>query len=132
MGMQEPDTRRIDLTLEPLDDYVVIQPSDEESETNLGLIIPASAETDSRTGVVTAVGAETGGVEPGDKVLFPSDAGYEVRLAGTAVKVLRRGELIARVHDDARSRRACHVGGRGAAEQREANSTSSRSSCRSA
>jgi co-chaperonin GroES (HSP10) len=41
MGMREPDTRRIDLTLEPLDDYVVIQPSDEESETNLGLIIPA-------------------------------------------------------------------------------------------
>lgn len=90
----------MDLTLEPLDDYVVIQPSDEESETNLGLIIPASAETDCRTGVVTAVGGEaSGGVEPGDKVLFPTAAGYEVRLAGTAVKVMRRGDLIARVHD---------------------------------
>jgi co-chaperonin GroES (HSP10) len=44
--MHEPDIRGIDLSLEPLDDYVVIQPSDEESETNLGLIIPASAETD--------------------------------------------------------------------------------------
>jgi chaperonin GroES len=97
--MQEHDARSIDLTLEPLDDYVVIQPSDEESETNVGLIIPASAETDCRTGVVTAVGSDAGGIEPGDKVLFPSDAGYEVRLAGTAVKVLRRGELIARVHD---------------------------------
>jgi co-chaperonin GroES (HSP10) len=39
------------------------------------------------------------GVEPGDKVLFPSDAGYEVRLAGNAVRVMRRSELIARVHD---------------------------------
>jgi chaperonin GroES len=97
--MHEPETRGIDLSLEPLDDYLVIQPSDEESETNLGLIIPASAETDCRTGVVTAVGSDAGGVEPGDKVLFPSDAGYEVRLAGTAVKVMRRGELIARVHD---------------------------------
>lgn len=97
--MHEPDTSRIDLSLEPLDDYVVIQPSDEESETNLGLIIPASTETDCRTGVVTAVGTESGGIESGDKVLFPSDAGYEVRLAGTAVKVMRRGELIARVHD---------------------------------
>ena len=97
--MQEPETRRIDLSLEPLDDYVVIQPSDEESETNLGLIIPASAEADCRTGVVTAVGAEAGGVEPGDKVLFPSDAGYDVRLGGAAVKVMRRGDLIARVHD---------------------------------
>ena len=89
----------MDLTLEPLDDHVVIQPSDEESETNLGLIIPASAEADCRTGVVTAVGAEVTGVEPGDKVLFPAGAGYEVRLAGTAVRVMRRADLIARVHD---------------------------------
>ncbi|HMH40908.1 MAG TPA: hypothetical protein VK532_06905 [Gaiellaceae bacterium] len=97
--MQEPDTRRIDLSLEPLDDFVVVQPSDEESETNLGLILPASAEADCRTGVLTAIGSEVNGVEPGDKVLFPSDAGYEVRLAGNAVRVMRRGELIARVHD---------------------------------
>ena len=78
--MQERGTRGIDLSIEPLDDYVVIQPSDEESETNLGLILPASAEADCRTGVVTAVGNEASGVEPGDKVLFPSEAGYEVRL----------------------------------------------------
>ena len=97
--MQEPDTRRIELSLEPLDDFVVVQPSDEESETNLGLILPASAEADCRTGVLTAVGSEVNGVEPGDKVLFPSDAGYEVRLAGNAVRVMRRSELIARVHD---------------------------------
>src|SRR5438105_14547037 len=96
--MQEHDARSIDLTLEPLDDYVVIQPSDEESETNLGLIIPASTDTDCRTGVVTAVGSDTAGVEPGDKVLFPSEAGYEVRLGGAAVKVMKRGDLIARVH----------------------------------
>ena len=97
--MQEPDTRRIDLSLEPLDDFVVVQPSDEESETNLGLILPASAEADCRTGVLTAIGSEVNGVEPGDKVLFPTDAGYEVRLAGNAVRVMRRSELIARVHD---------------------------------
>jgi len=99
--MQEHDARSIDLTLEPLDDFVVIQPSDEESETNLGLIIPASTETDCRTGVVTAVGTEPGGIEPGDKVLFPREAGYDVRLARSShrVRVLRREELIARIHD---------------------------------
>jgi chaperonin GroES len=97
--MQERDARSIDLSLEPLDDFLVVQPSDEESETNLGLIIPASTETDCRTGVVTAVGTENGGVEPGDKVLFPAEAGYEVRLGGASVRVMRRSELIARVHD---------------------------------
>ena len=95
--LDEP--RRIDLTLEPLDDHVVVEPSDEETETRAGLIIPASAEAGCRTGIVTAVGAEANGVEPGDKVLFAKDAGSEVRLAGTAVLVLRRGDLIARVHD---------------------------------
>ena len=89
----------IPVTLDPLDDYVVIEPVDEETETRTGLIIPASAEAGCRSGIVTAVGAEAGGVEPGDKVLFPKDAGYDVRLAGTAVKVLRRGELIARIQD---------------------------------
>ncbi len=93
------ETRQPAVTLEPLDDYVVIEPSDEEAETRHGLIIPASAEAGSRTGIVIAVGSESGGIEPGDKVLFPKDAGFDVRLAGTAVKVIRRGELIARVHD---------------------------------
>jgi chaperonin GroES len=94
------DTQPAMVSLEPLDDHLVIEPSDEETETRAGLIIPASAEAGCRTGIVTAVGAEAaGGVELGDKVLYPSDAGYDVRLGGIAVKVLRRGDLIARVHD---------------------------------
>ncbi len=95
--LEEP--QRIDLSLEPLDDYVVVQPADEETETRTGLIIPASEQTGCRTGIVTGTGVEAGGVEPGDKVLFPKDAGFDVRLGGAAVKVMRRRELIARVHD---------------------------------
>jgi chaperonin GroES len=95
--IEEP--QRVDLVLEPLDDYVVIQPSDEESETRHGLIIPASEDTGARSGVVTAVGDRAGGIEPGDKVLFPKHAGFDVRLGGSSLKVLRRGELIARIHD---------------------------------
>ena len=95
--LEEP--QRLDLSLEPLDDYVVVQPADEETETRAGLIIPASDEAGCSTGIVTATGAEVVGVEPGDKVLFPKDAGFDVRLGGGAVKVMRRGELIARVND---------------------------------
>jgi chaperonin GroES len=87
------------VSLEPLDDYVVVEPVDEETETRAGLIIPASSEAGCRSGVVTAVGADAAGVEPGDKVLFPKDAGYDVRLGGVAVKVIRRHDLIARVND---------------------------------
>ena len=93
------DPQRIDLSLEPLDDHLVVHPADEETETRTGLILPASAATECRTGIVTAVGPEATGLEPGDKVLFPKDAGYDVRIGGVEVKVLRRRDLIARVHD---------------------------------
>ncbi len=72
---------------------------EDEVETRTGLIIPQSAEAGCRPGIVTAVGSEAIGIDPGDKVLFPKDAGYDVRLGGVECKVLRRSQLIARVHD---------------------------------
>ena len=92
---------RIDITLEPLDEYLVVQPVSDETETRSGLFLPASAAAAAvcRTGIVTAVGAEAGGIEPGDMVLYPREAGYDVRLGGLEVKLIRREDLIARVHD---------------------------------
>ena len=97
--IEEP--RSIDVTLEPLDEFVVVQPVSDETETRSGLILPASAAAAAvcRTGIVTAVGSDANGVEAGDKVLYPRDAGYEVRLGGIEVKVLKREDLIARIHD---------------------------------
>ncbi len=91
----------VDVTLEPLDEFVVIQPVSDETEMRSGLILPATAAAAiaCRTGIVMAVGADAAGVEPGDKVLYPGDAGYEVRLGGIEVKVLKREDLIARIHD---------------------------------
>ena len=91
----------MDVSLEPLDEFVVVQPVSDESETRAGLILPASAAEAApcRTGIVTAVGADVQGVDAGDKVLYPRDAGYDVRLGGLEVKVLKREDLIARIHD---------------------------------
>jgi co-chaperonin GroES (HSP10) len=89
----------LNVTLEPLDEYLVIEAADSETWTRSGLIIPAGADAGCRTGIVTAVGAEADGIDVGDKVLFPKDAGFEVRLSGAAVRLVPRGELIARVHD---------------------------------
>ncbi len=88
------------VTLEPLDDWIVVEPLD-ETETPAGLIVPANEATQTRTALVAAVGPDVEAIEPGDKVLFPRDAGYEVRLTGASlrVRVLRREELLARVHD---------------------------------
>ena len=95
------EEHRTDVTLEPLDEFVVVQPIADETETRSGLFLPASAAAAvaCRTGIVTAVGSDANGIEPGEKVLYPREAGYEVRLGGIEVKVLKREDLIARIHD---------------------------------
>jgi len=91
---------RTDATLEPLDDWIVVEPLD-ETETAAGLIVPVNEAAQTRTAIVAAVGPEVEGIEPGDKVLFARDAGFEVRLtrASHRVRVLRREEVVARIHD---------------------------------
>jgi co-chaperonin GroES (HSP10) len=91
---------RTEVTLEPLDDFVVIQPL-EDSETATGLIVPMNEAAQCLTGIIVAVGPDVTAIEPGDKVLYPRDAGFEVRLVRSAhrVRVVKREDLIARVHD---------------------------------
>ena len=91
---------RTDVTLEPLEDYLVVEPLD-ETETASGLIVPVNEAAQTRTGIVASVGPEVNGVDPGDKVIYPRDAGYDVRLARSPIRmrVLRREDVIARVHD---------------------------------
>ena len=95
------ESRSVDVSLEPLDEFVVVQPVSDEAETRAGLILPASAAEAApcRTGIVTAIGADVTGVDAGDKVLYPRDSGYDVRLGGLEVKLLKREHLIARIHD---------------------------------
>jgi co-chaperonin GroES (HSP10) len=99
-GMLDPLSRINDVTLEPLDDFIVIEPLD-ETETATGLIVPINEAAQCATGIVAAVGPEVNNVEPGDKVLYPQGAGYDVRLVRSShrVRVLKRDELIAKVHD---------------------------------
>src|SRR5918911_3498948 len=89
-----------DVTLEPLDAYLVIEPLD-ESETATGLIVPINEAAQCVQGIVAAIGPDVTLVEPGDKVLYPRDAGYEVRLVRSShrVRVLKREDVIARIHD---------------------------------
>jgi co-chaperonin GroES (HSP10) len=88
------------VTLEPLDDWIVVEPLD-ETETAAGLIVPVNEAAQTRTGIIASVGPDVEGVEPGDKVLFPRDAGLDVRIVRDShrVRVLRREELVARIHD---------------------------------
>ena len=97
--MLENDTTT-DVTLEPLDDWIVVEPL-EDSETASGLIVPINEGAQTRQAIVVAVGPDVETIEPGEKVLFPRDAGFEVRLARSPhrVRILKREDLLARIHD---------------------------------
>ncbi len=97
--VEKQHEHHLSVTLEPLDDYLVIEPGDAETWTRSGLIVPAGVDAGCRSGIVTAVGPDAQGIEPGDKVLFPRDAGYDVRIGSGTIKVMRRENLIARVID---------------------------------
>ena len=60
--------------IEPLDGFVLLEPVDDETETNAGLIIPASAESSCQSGVVMAVGDDVHGVSPGRQGALPCAA----------------------------------------------------------
>jgi co-chaperonin GroES (HSP10) len=89
-----------DVRLEPLDDWIVVEPLD-DSETASGLIVPINEGAQTRQAIVVAVGPDVETIEPGEKVLFPRDAGFEVRLARSPhrVRILKREDLLARIHD---------------------------------
>jgi co-chaperonin GroES (HSP10) len=88
------------VTLEPLDDWLVLEPLD-EAELPSGLIVPANEAMLVRSGIVASIGPDVTALDAGDKVLFPRDAGFEVRLARSShrVRVLKREDVIARIHD---------------------------------
>jgi co-chaperonin GroES (HSP10) len=86
-------------SIEPLDHFVLVEPVDDETETHAGLIIPASSEASCVSGVVVAVGEDVHGVAPGDKVLYPRGAGFELAPSGEPKRLIDRRELIARITD---------------------------------
>jgi chaperonin GroES len=86
-------------SIEPLDHFVLIEPVDDETETHAGLIIPASSDSSCISGVVVSIGEDVQGITPGDKVLYPRGAGFELALGGEPKRLVDRRELIARITD---------------------------------
>ncbi len=95
------------MNLQPLDDRIVVQPSDAEETTASGLVIPDTAKEKPQQGEVLAVGPgrrseQTGDVIPldvkvGDKVLYSKYGGTEITVDGEDLLVLRESDVLAKV-----------------------------------
>jgi chaperonin GroES len=89
----------------PLHDKILVKRDSAEAKTAAGIYLPEKAKDAPKTGVVEAVGTgtlnhETGELIPlslkkGDRVVFTSYAGTEIKLDGTEMLVMSESEVLA-------------------------------------
>jgi chaperonin GroES len=91
-------------SLKPLYDQIVVERSESDEKTAGGIVLPDKAKEKPRQGKVLAVGKgkvlQNGDVKPlevreGDRVLFGSYAGTEVKLAGKEYLILKENDVLA-------------------------------------
>ena len=94
------------MNLQPLDDRIVVRPSEAEEKTASGLVIPDTAKEKPQEGEVLAVGPgrfEDGDrvpldVKVGDKVIYSKYGGTEVKLGGDELLILSARDVLAIVN----------------------------------
>ena len=88
----------------PLDDRLLIEPSDPEEKTAGGIILPDSAREKPQRGTVKAVGPgkllDSGArgemsVKVGDEVYYGKYAGTEIEVDGETLIIVRENDLLA-------------------------------------
>jgi chaperonin GroES len=93
-------------SLQPLEDRVVVKPSEEEETTASGIVIPDTAKERPQEGEVIAVGPgrfEEGNripmdVKVGDKVIYSKYGGTEVKIEGDEYLILSARDVLAVVN----------------------------------
>ena len=103
------------MSLQPLDDRIVVRPSEAEEKTASGLVIPDTAKEKPMQGEVIAVGPgardEQGKVQPldvkaGDRVLFGKWSGTEVKIDGEDVLIMKESDILGVIEGKANVRAA--------------------------
>jgi len=89
----------------PLGDKVLIKRDDAATQTESGIYLPESAKDKPKTGTVQSVGdgalnTETGDripltVKKGDKVIFSSYSGTEIKLGASEFLMMSENEILA-------------------------------------
>ncbi len=94
------------VTLKPLDDRLVVTPSDATEKTAGGILLPDSAKQKPQQGIVVAVGPgkmlDSGSYAPlsvkvGDLVLYGKYSGSDVEVNGVDYKILRESDVLGKL-----------------------------------
>lgn len=91
--------------IRPLHDKILIKRDEADKKTASGIFLPESSKDKPKTGTVEAVGdgalnTETGAripltVKKGDRVIFSSYSGTEVKLEGTDLLIMSEDDVLA-------------------------------------
>ena len=91
------------MSVKPLEDRVLIKPSDPDTKTDAGIFLPESAKEKPIQGKVVAVGPGklldngervTPSVKKGDVVVFGKYAGSEIEIKNVKHMIMRETELL--------------------------------------
>ena len=94
------------MSIQPLEDRIVVRPAEAEEKTASGLVIPDSAKEKPQQGEVIAVGpgrrSDTGDLIPldiavGDTVVFSKYGGTEITIEGEDVLILSGRDILATI-----------------------------------
>ena len=90
--------------LRPLGDKILVKRLEAETKTKSGIVLPDSAKEKPKQGTVISVGGgkrlENGSLSPmhlkkGDRVLFTSYAGTEVKIDGEELMIMSEDDVLA-------------------------------------
>lgn len=93
------------IAIRPLHDKLLVRRDEAESQTESGIYLPESSKDTPKTGIVEAVGdgalnTETGEripmtIKKGDRVIFTSYAGTEVKLNDEEMLIMNESDILA-------------------------------------
>ena len=92
------------MSLQPLEDRIVVRPAEAEEKTASGLVIPDTAKEKPQQGEVLAVGpgrrSDAGELIPldisvGDKVVYSKYGGTEITIEGEDLLILAGRDILA-------------------------------------
>ena len=101
--MAKKEAAAVQLSLKPLDDRVVVEPTEAEEKTAGGILLPDTAKQKPQQGKVVAVGPgklDDNGkpmeipVRVGDTVYYGKYSGTEVEVDGQKFVILRESDLL--------------------------------------
>ena len=88
------------MTIQPLDDRVLVRPVELEEKTASGIILPDTAKEKPQQGIVVAVGTDEELIKvlsAGDEVLYTKYGGSEVKLDGQTHIILQRQDILGKI-----------------------------------